>query len=106
MTDEEFAENLLNEERVAVVPGNAYVTAASFAAPYTTAPSVQRGVDASSAGNTVHVGPGTYAENVVTTVPLTVEGVGSTTIIAAPPRAPKGDSSLTRSSWMSRRGTA
>ncbi len=58
-----------------------FVTATSFAAPYTTAPSIQRAADAASAGFTVHVDAGTYPESVTTAVPLTLQGAGATTII-------------------------
>lgn len=62
-------------------PNTLFVTANSFAPPYTAAPSIQRAADAAAAGDIIHVGAGTYPENVTTAVPLTIEGAGTTTII-------------------------
>lgn len=44
---------------------------------------IQSAINASAAGDRVLIGSATFAENVVTTVPLTVEGSGATTVIAA-----------------------
>lgn len=46
-----------------------------------TGTTIQSAINAASAGNRILVGPGTFAENVTTSVPLTVEGSGETTII-------------------------
>jgi len=43
-----------------------YVTAASFLAPFTTTPNIQRAVDAASSGDTVHIQAGTYTGSVST----------------------------------------
>jgi hypothetical protein len=51
-------------------PGNVYVTQASG--------SIQRGVDAASAGNTVNVAAGAYAENVTVNSPRNLSFNGST----------------------------
>ena len=59
---------------VRVKAGNVYVTANSFLAPFTTAPSIQRGIDAASAGDTVNVGAGTFAENLTISKALTLRG--------------------------------
>ncbi|MCC6628762.1 MAG: right-handed parallel beta-helix repeat-containing protein [Chloroflexi bacterium] len=75
---------------VTVRANNAYVTPNSFIAPLTTAPSVQRGVDAAGAGDTVNVQAGTYTEQVVITKDLTVVGTDGAllTNIVAPATIP------------------
>jgi parallel beta-helix repeat protein len=68
---------------VALKSGNVYVTANSyFAAASTTAPSVQRGVDAATAGDNVNVGAGTYTGTVALAKSVKVVGRGaaSTTV--------------------------
>jgi hypothetical protein len=50
---------------VRIQNGQIFVTPNSFFAPLTTATSIQRGVDAASVGDTVHVAAGTYVDNVV-----------------------------------------
>lgn len=65
---------------VTVVAGEVYVTQDSFFAPLTTGPSIQRGVDVSSVGGTVHVEAGTYLEDLlIATEGVKVIGAGSGT---------------------------
>ena len=45
---------------VTVKAGNLFVTTNSYASPYTTTPSIQRGIDAASTGNTVNVAAGNF----------------------------------------------
>jgi hypothetical protein len=71
---------------VVLKSGNVYVTTNSFFAPFTSAASVQRGVSAASAGDTVNVGAGTYTDNVVVDKRITLDGAGkssSGTIVLA-----------------------
>lgn len=58
---------------VTVTDGELYVTELSYAGAET-APSIQRGIDAASAGWTVHVEAGEYAERVVVDKSLTLLG--------------------------------
>jgi len=57
---------------------NLYVTPTSFTAPTTTAPSIQRAIDAASAGWTVNVAAGTFDNSIDITKPLVVLGQGIT----------------------------
>jgi autotransporter-associated beta strand protein len=66
--------------------GNVYVTPNSFFAPATTTPSVQRGVNAASANDTVNVNSGTYIDDVTigtTGLSLLGQGLAATTISGA-----------------------
>ncbi len=83
------------------VPGNVYVTINSFIAPTTTTASIQRGVDVSSPGWTVNVGPGTYVEQVndhVGVILLGADGAASTFIVAPStiPASSSNDSVIVR----------
>ncbi len=66
---------------VTVKANNDYVTVNSFAAPATTAASVQRGIDASSNGWTVNVANGTYNEDIDINKAITVAGYSTSSII-------------------------
>lgn len=61
------------------VPNNLFVTANSFLSPTTVAPSIQRGIDAATAGWAVNVAAGTYTENVVIYKSLSLIGADKTT---------------------------
>jgi len=61
---------------VNVKPGEVFVTVNSFATPNTT-PSIQRGIDASSAGFIVNAGPGNFTEQLEVNKDLTIDGQGS-----------------------------
>jgi len=63
---------------VLVKANNDFVTLNSYAAPITTTPSIQRGVDAASAGFTTNVNNGSYTEQVEIAKDLTLTGQGST----------------------------
>jgi hypothetical protein len=55
--------------------GNDYVTPNSYLPPYTSAPSIQRGINAASDGWTVNVQGGTYNEaQIAVNKPLTILG--------------------------------
>jgi len=78
---------------VRVKTGEVFVTPNSFASPYTTAPSIQRGVDAASTGDIVNVATGTYVEGTQVIINKNVSVVGAdklTTIIT--PSANTGNS--------------
>ncbi len=57
--------------------GEVFVTSTSFASPTTTTPSIQRGVDAATAGDVVNVSAGTFTENVTVAKRLSIIGAGS-----------------------------
>ena len=61
---------------VRVKPGHVFVTPNSFAAPETE-PSIQRGVDMASDGDTVNVAAGTYAESVTIPKSVIIDGEGN-----------------------------
>src|SRR4029453_4243083 len=68
---------------VVLKAGHVYLTANSFLAPGTTAPSLQRAVDTAHAGDTIHVGAGAYAGTATTAVDnLTVNAPASATGLA------------------------
>ena len=62
---------------VRVNANNVYVTPNSFLAPFTTVPSIQRGIDAASAGDTVNVEAGLFQENVTVNKSLTLLGANA-----------------------------
>lgn len=66
------------------VPNNVYVTPNSFAPPATTAPSIQRAVDAVATGGTVNLSAGTFENEFTIAKNLTMVGQGATTIIQSP----------------------
>jgi hypothetical protein len=59
---------------VQVKANELYVTPASFIAPGTTTPLVQRAIDAATAGFTLNVEGGTYTENVTVNKAVTIRG--------------------------------
>lgn len=59
---------------VNIKANNVFVTANSYIAPATTSPSIQRAIDFASAGFTVNVGEGTYAENMIINKSLSILG--------------------------------
>ena len=70
---------------VRVKPLNLYVTPNSFSTPNTTAPSIQRAIDAATAGDTVNVGNGAYAEtNLTINKALTVAGQSQAGVVIKP----------------------
>ncbi len=70
---------------------NNYVTINSFYPPATTAPSIQLGVDAASAGWTVNVGPGNFPNDVNINKSVTLKGQGiDVTTITGPKTGPNG----------------
>jgi len=76
---------------VRVKAGNVFVTPNSFFSPTTTTPSIQRGVDAASVGDTVNVEAGTYAGNVTINKYLTLAGVpGNPTAVVIQPSSGDG----------------
>lgn len=66
------------------VPNNVYVTPNSYAPPTTTAPSIQRAVDAVAIGGTVNIAAGTFVNEFTIAKNLTMVGQGATTIIQSP----------------------
>ena len=68
---------------VVLKAGHVYLTANSFFAPGTTAPSLQRAVDTAHDGDTIHVGAGAYSGTATTTVDnLTVTAPAGATGLA------------------------
>jgi hypothetical protein len=63
---------------VLIKANNDFVTVNSFVTPETTTPSVQRGIDAASAGFTVNVDAGSFTEQLEVNKDLTIDGQGST----------------------------
>jgi len=61
---------------VRVRAGEVYVTPNSFYSTNTT-PSIQRGIDAATAGNTINIASGTYNEDVSVTKSVTISGPNS-----------------------------
>ncbi len=59
---------------VTTVPTEVFVTTNSFLSPFTTTPSIQRGVDEATTGDTVNVDEGAYAGNVSLNKSLTMRG--------------------------------
>jgi hypothetical protein len=59
---------------VRVKAANVFVTPNSFNPPATTTPSIQRGINAAAAGDTVNVAAGAFAENLVINKAITVLG--------------------------------
>ena len=59
---------------VSLKTGNVYVTANSFFAPTTTAPSIQRGINIATTNDVVNVGAGTYTEQLTINKAMTVTG--------------------------------
>jgi hypothetical protein len=70
-----------------VKAGEVFVTPTSFAAPTTTTPSIQRGVDAATAGDILHVAAATFTENVTIGKALDVRGANYG-VVANDPSAP------------------
>jgi hypothetical protein len=62
---------------VRVKNAEVFVTANSFISPTTTTPSIQRGVNAATAGDVVNVATGTFTENVTIAKRLSIIGAGS-----------------------------
>ncbi len=76
---------------VRVKAANVFVTPNSFNSPTTTAPSVQRGVDAASDGDTVNIEDGTYPGQVEVAKSITLLGQSqANTIIQATSNMPAG----------------
>lgn len=82
-----------NSPRIVQSPWRLAVTVLAFSSPFAAAEAatltvpgdhatIQAAVDAASSGDQILVGAGTFAENVTTSVPLTIEGTGPGTIIA------------------------
>ncbi len=70
---------------VMVKANNDYVTMNSFVSPATTVASIQRGIDAASAGYTVNVNSGSYNEDITVNKQVTLMGAGMTsTTISGP----------------------
>lgn len=65
--------------------GNLYVTPNSYAAPLSNSPSIQRTIDSSSDGDTIHVQDGFYAEsNIAVHTSVTIAGQSRAGVLIAP----------------------
>ncbi|MDZ4713666.1 MAG: hypothetical protein SGI89_15265, partial [bacterium] len=76
---------------VSVKANNDYVTLNSFYPPNTTAPLIQRGIDAASGGYTVNISSGTFNENVSLNKSVTMLGRGPASTILSPSVSCTGD---------------
>jgi len=75
---------------------NVYITANSYATPTTTAPSIQRGINAATAAWTVNVAAGTYSETIPLVIDknLTITGAGKTSTTIKPANSEPSDNAL------------
>ena len=82
---------------VRLLAGNVFVTPLSYYVPGgTSTPSIQRGVDAATASDTVNVQAGTFVDNITVPKSLTITGAGqgNTILLPATSAATLGSSSL------------